>query len=299
MTRSPCRSFFVPACAVAWLLLLAGSPTRAADAPPPRSRSEVEAILRLAPKSTDSRPLKVLLVAGPKDHGPGEHDYPKWQQEWAPLLRKAPQVEVVTAFPWPTPEQWEGADLAVFYLKTRWDAAQLVQVRRHQERGGGIVTIHWAIGCDQDWEKHAGHFGLSYRSASYRHGAVNLKLTLPDHPVALGLPTTIPFVDEPYWPFIGDPTRVRVLATSDEQIYRGDDRRQNPGDPTVQTVPVFWTYEPAGTTARVFVSIFGHYMWTFDDPLFRLLLLRGMAWSAKADPYRWDALALDGVKLAD
>ena len=35
-----------------------------------------------------------------------------------------------------------------------------------------------------------------------------------------------------------------------------------------------------------FVSILGHYSWTFDDPLFRLLLLRGIAWSAGEDADR-------------
>ena len=40
-------------------------------------------------------------------------------------------------------------------------------------------------------------------------------------------------------------------------------------------------------------------MWTFDDPLFRLLLLRGMAWAAREPATRFDALATDGVKFAD
>jgi type 1 glutamine amidotransferase len=163
----------------------------------------------------------------------------------------------------------------------------------------GVVTIHWAIGCDQEWHRHAERFGLSYRSASYRHGAVDLKIAAPDHPIVLGLPSSLAFVDEPYWPFIGDASKVRVLATSDEQIHRGDDRAKNPGDGTVATVPVFWTYEAPDTRGRVFVSIFGHYMWTFDDPYFRLLLLRGMAWAARDNPYRFDALATDGVRLAE
>lgn len=284
------------------LFLLAQSPSPAAEAPPPRRRVDVESVLRQAPKpDADSlrRPLRILLVAGPKDHGPGEHDYPAWQKQWAPLLAKAPGVRVDTAFPWPSAAQWENADVVVFYLKTRWDAEQLAQVRRAQARGTGIVTLHWAIGCDQDWPNHARHFGLSYKSASYRHGPTELRIARPEHPVAHGLPRSMHFVDEPYWPFIGDPTQVDVLATSDEHIHRGDDRRNNPGDNTVQTIPVFWTYQPEGTQARVFVSIFGHYMWTFDDPFFRLLALRGIAWAARDHPYRLDALAVDGVALKD
>jgi type 1 glutamine amidotransferase len=48
----------------------------------------------------------------------------------------------------------------------------------------------------------------------------------------------------------------------------------------------------------VFVSIPGHYSWTFDDPLFRLLLLRGIAWSAGESVDRFNALALPGARLA-
>ncbi len=272
----------------------------AAEAPPPRKRSDVESILKQAPKpapGSTTRHLNILLVAGPKDHGPGEHDYPGWQKQWAPLMAKAENVKISTAFPWPQPEQWGSADLVVFYLKTKWDAAQVADIKKLQDRGGGVVTIHWAIGCDQDWDKHSQRFGLSYKSASYRHGAVALKLQDPTHPIALGLPRTMAFVDEPYWPFIGDRSNVHVLATSDEKIYRGDDRRQNPGDETVQTIPVFWTAEPADSKGRVFVSIFGHYTWTFDDPYFRLLLLRGMAWAARDNPYRFDRLAVEGLTL--
>ncbi|HEV8603844.1 MAG TPA: ThuA domain-containing protein [Tepidisphaeraceae bacterium] len=268
-------------------------------APPPRSRAEVEAILNKAPKTDQPlRHLNILLVAGPKDHGPGEHDYPRWQKEWAPLMSKADNVKITTAFPWPTSDQWTGVDLAVFYLKTKWDASQLADIKSLQDRGAGIVTIHWAIGCDQEWDNHANRFGLSYRAASFRHGKVNLKLTDKEHPILLGLPPAMQFVDEPYWPFIGDKSKVNVLATSDEMIQRGDDRSKNPGDDRVESIPVFWACEPADSKGRVFVSIFGHYMWTFDDPFFRLMLLRGMGWAAKDNPYRFDSLSIDGVELA-
>lgn len=67
--------------------------------------------------------------------------------------------------------------------------------------------------------------------------------------------------------------------------------------------PLFWTLELAVVNAkergRVFVSILGHDSWTFDDPLFRILLLRGMAWSAKEDVDRFNELATLGVKLAE
>jgi type 1 glutamine amidotransferase len=48
---------------------------------------------------------------------------------------------------------------------------------------------------------------------------------------------------------------------------------------------------------RMFVSIPGHYSWTFDDPLFRVLLLRGIAWSAKEPVDRFNNLIEAGIEL--
>jgi type 1 glutamine amidotransferase len=59
--------------------------------------------------------------------------------------------------------------------------------------------------------------------------------------------------------------------------------------------PLFWTLEPSA--GRVFVSIPGHYSWTFDDPLFRVLLLRGIAWTARQPVDRFNGLATLGVEL--
>lgn len=255
-----------------------------------RKRTEIEAVLAAAPKNdTALRPIKILLVAGPKDHGKGEHDYPKWQKDWVELLKKAENVTIDTAWKWPSPDQLKSADLMVCYFKAPWTAEQVADVKALQERGAGLVTIHWAIGADQAWDQHATVTGLSYRAAGYRHGWVDLKIEARDHPIVHGFPSTVRFLDEPYWPFIGDPTNVKTLASSDE-LLKKDDGKKTP-------VPVFWTYEPEGRKGRAFVSIFGHYMWTFDDPYFRLLLLRGMAWAANEPTYRFDKLAVDGVKM--
>ena len=59
--------------------------------------------------------------------------------------------------------------------------------------------------------------------------------------------------------------------------------------------PQFWTTEPDGG-GRVFVSIPGHYSWTFDDPLFRLILLRGLAWSTREPVDRFNPLVEAGLE---
>jgi type 1 glutamine amidotransferase len=74
----------------------------------------------------------------------------------------------------------------------------------------------------------------------------------------------VKLVDESYWKLTGPLPPGDVLATSVEE-----------GAPQ----PQLWTHEPG--KGRVFVAIPGHYSWTFDDPLFRILVLRGIAWVAR------------------
>jgi type 1 glutamine amidotransferase len=78
---------------------------------------------------------------------------------------------------------------------------------------------------------------------------------------------------------IGDVNRVKVLATTEEE-----------GKPW----PMLWTFEPA--KGRVFGCILGHYSWTFDDPIGRMLLFRGLAWAAQDRFDRFLPLVTEGVK---
>ena len=62
--------------------------------------------------------------------------------------------------------------------------------------------------------------------------------------------------------------------------------------------PHAWTVEHPGG-GRVFVTLGGHYSWVFDDPLFRALVLRGIAWSAKEPVDRFNDLVWPGARVAD
>ena len=61
--------------------------------------------------------------------------------------------------------------------------------------------------------------------------------------------------------------------------------------------PLFWTTEPG--KGRVFVSIPGHYAWTFDDPLFRVVLLRAIAWTAREPVDRFNELVWPGARIVE
>ena len=91
----------------------------------------------------------------------------------------------------------------------------------------------------------------------------------------------MPREHESYWALIGDPNNYHALASAVEE-----------GAPR----PQLWTREQG--KGRVFVSVPGHYTWSFDDPLFRLLLLRGMAWAAGEDAERFRPLIWPGARLA-
>lgn len=101
-----------------------------------------------------------------------------------------------------------------------------------------------------------------------------------DHPIVRNF-DSIDLYDESYWLLTGEREQVTLLGTSLEE-----------GEAT----PQMWAHEQAA--GRVFVSIPGHYSWTFDDPLFRILLLRGIAWSAKESVDRFNELVPLGARMS-
>ena len=217
------------------------------------------------------RPLTIVLAVSKQDHGPGQHDYPAWQKKWTTLLGQAPGVSVVDAWEWPTEEQFRTADVMVFYFwNHNWSAERLRQLDDYQARGGGLVIFHSATIADKEPETLAERIGLASQSGptKYLHSPFVLNFVAPaNHPITRGF-KQLNLLDEPYWPMIGDTNRIEILATAEME-----------GEPR----PLLWTFQKG--KGRVFASIPGHYSWTFDDPLFRVLALRGVAWAA-GEPVR-------------
>lgn len=251
------------------------------DAPPVRSRAEVAAALAGSAEVTAPRPLSVVLVDGAKDHGPGEHDYPAWRERWVQLLAAAENVRVEPAREFPSEEQLAVADVVVFFQRGSFGQRRPEALDAFLARGGGAVYIHWAV----DGRDRAGDFarriGLAAEGGAiaFRHGPLELAFPDRDHPIVRNF-TRLALHDESYWRLTGDTAGITVLATSTEE-----------GAPT----PQLWVREEGA--GRVFVSIPGHYSWTFDDPLFRILLLRGIAWAAHEPVDRFNDLVTPGARL--
>ena len=254
------------------------------EAPPRPTAETVLALLAGAPDPPAAlRPLKLLLVSGPKDHGVGEHDYPRWRETWGRLFTLAEKTTVSLAFDWPSPAQWAAADAVVFYRKGNWSNERAADFDAFLARGGGAVFIHWAVEGGAQAESLADRIGFASHSGStrYRHGPVELVFDRSlKHPIARNF-DRIAMVDETYWDMIPSATLApRVLAHATEE-----------GSPR----PQCWVSEPPGG-GKVFTTLAGHYSWTFDDPVFRTLVLRGLAWSLGEPVDRFNPLVMAGLE---
>lgn len=265
--------------------LLTPPPTMPLDspltAPPLRTPAEVAAALEGSKPVTSPRPLQIVLVDGVKDHGPGEHDYPAWKSAWEQLLSSAEQVTVTTVREFPNDEQLNSADILIFFQKGSFSSPRPGKLDAFLKRGGGAVYIHWAVNGNDEAGDFARRIGLASKGGSiaYRHGPLTLDIHNTDHPIVRNF-DRLQMYDESYWKLSGNPSDVTLLATSTED-----------GQPT----PQIWVRDHK--PGRVFVSIPGHYSWSFDDPLFRILLLRGIAWTSSEPIDRFNDLVTPGARI--
>ena len=290
--------------------------TYGVETPELRSRAEVAAVLDKAPKpqaDASLRPLTILLAGGAKDHPPRSHSHDVLPKRWQVLLGGAgpgdeavtnmyrpqvqpdsaliasglPHVKALSTLEWPTEEQFATADVIVLYQhpKCLSDATHQQQIEGFLNRGGGLVLSHYVL-----WNASpalSDLLGLAKaKDSKYKHKVVTLRVPKTRHPIMHGLPETFTIADECFWNLQGDRSKVTALATSDEIV--GDQ---------VSAEPVIWAYERG--KGRVVASTLGHFDWTFDDPFFRTILLRGIAWAAGEPPYRFDPLILRGIPLKD
>lgn len=255
--------------------------------PTARSAAEIAPFLPVidaaaAPAPASPGPLRILLSAGAKDHGLNEHDYPLWLERWSRLLAVADNVTVSTCMGFPNREQLANADVTVFYsANVGWNPASAILLDEYQQRGGGLVYLHWAMEGGKEAPALSERIGLATSLSKYRHGPLDLVFTQPEHPITKGF-KTLAILDESYWALRGDLSRVGVLATSLEENH---------------AEPQLWVMQRQ--KSRVFGCIPGHYTWTFDDPLYRLIVLRGIAWaSQQPDINRLAELMTVGARVA-
>jgi type 1 glutamine amidotransferase len=231
---------------------------------------------------------KVLLGgAGPEDEAVTNMYRPQVEADRALITSGSPHVKALSTLEWPTEEQFATADVIMLYQhpKCLSDVKHQQQIEMFLNRGGGLVLSHYVL-----WNASpavADLLGLAKgKDSKYKHKVVTLKMPEPRHPIMHGLPDTFTLADECFWNLQGDRSKVTALATSDESV----------GD-KISAEPVIWAHEHG--KGRVVASTLGHFDWTFDDPFFRTILLRGIAWTAGESPYRFDSLIARGIPLKD
>jgi hypothetical protein len=256
-------------------------------APPLRDRAQVESILTAEPTedAAELTQCKIVLCASEKDPGhrqPGFHDYPLWRARWSALLKNADGVQVETADRWPDADQWATADVIVFYHDNpAWDADKAADLDRLLARGGGLVFLHWSVNAHRDFEPLAARLGRAWgEGATYRQGP--LELEYAEHPITRGFTSVNTFLDEPYGNLPGPASGLEVLALSNE-----------PDGPQ----PQVWLRSAQG--GRVFVCLPGHFTWTLDDPIYRILVFRGICWAADQPLGRLDGCVVRGARISN
>jgi putative heme-binding domain-containing protein len=262
------------------------APLEIDGAPGPRKLAAVKELLRSDlqqnGKTPRSAPFKVVLCAGPKDHGPGEHDYPLWQKRWTTLLGLRADTQASSAQEWPSEDQWRTANVVIFYSNNPgWSEERARGLSAFLERGGGAVFVHFAVDGHDKVDSLARIIGAAWKGgvSKFRHGPLKLKFN--DSPISQGI-TSLELTDESYWNLVGQLEGTQIIATSVED---GESR------------PQIWTRSHG--KGRVFVCIPGHYTWTFDDPLYRLLLLRGISWAGGESAELLSDLACVGARTTN
>ena len=254
--------------------------------PTPRSKESIERILGPITKQEPSRDLNIVWVWGiDKLHAKETHEYAWVMDRYVnQLLPRVPRVTATSAMWFPSKEQWEKADLVVFYL---WPGRgwNYELIDAYQKRGGGLMFIHMALsqGSGAELSKRIG-LACDYVSGTTKWGVLPTPITLtdaaPKSPIFERFPRKFDLADEFYWHLRGDPGSITTLVTSPA----GPTIANKPlaGPPRIEDLdgqewPVMWTTEVG--RARVFASGVGHNYFMFNDPYFRIILLRAMAWT--------------------
>jgi type 1 glutamine amidotransferase len=244
---------------------------------------------------------KIVFVAGPPSHGPGEHEYRADSLLLQKCLHDVPGLQtVVYSNGWPAEASaFDGADAIVLSMDgggghPALQDDRLEQLGRLMDKGAGLACIHYAV--EPTKEKGEPEF-LRWMGGAFE---INLSVnptwvadfaTLPEHPIARGVK---PFQinDEWYFHMRFQPDMKGVTPILSAVAPASTmDRPNGPhegnaavreavarGEPQIMA----WAYErPDGGRGFGFTGAHFHKNWA--DENFRKTVLNGLLWIAKAD----------------
>jgi hypothetical protein len=244
---------------------------------------------------------KIVFVAGPPSHGPGEHEYRAGCLLLQKCLRDVPGLQtVVYSNGWPAEANaFDGADAIVLSMDggSGHPALQddrLEQLGRLMDKGAGLACVHYAV--EPIKEKGEAEFLRWMGGAFEVDWSVNPTwladfAKLPDHPIARGVK---PFQIQDEWyfhmrfqPDMKGVTPILCAVAPASTMDRSDGPHE--GNPAVresvargELQTMAWAYErPDG--GRGFGFTGAHYHKNWGDESFRKTVLNGLLWIAKVD----------------
>ncbi len=239
---------------------------------------------------------KIVLVAGSKSHGPGDHEFFAGTAILMNLLKQTPDVWPVMARDgWPKDESvFDNAACVLFYMDGRGGHpvvknGRLDRMQKLMDKGVGWVNLHYAVDYEpKDGATVVGWMGGFYdpRTSTNPHWDAAVR-GLPKHPVSRGVK---PFTLRDEWYYnmhwVNDAADVReakgvtpILQATPPDSTRGTaDAKKHPG--RLETVA--WAYDrPAGGRGFGFTGGHSHKNWADQD--FRRVVVNAVLWCANAD----------------
>jgi type 1 glutamine amidotransferase len=231
---------------------------------------------------------KIVLVAGRRSHGPGEHEFFAGCALLMKLLKQTPGVFPVMARDgWPkNPQTFEGAKAVVFYMDGGSghpiiQKNHLEEVQKLMNSGVGFVNLHYAV----EYPKSKADVILPWLGGYYETGysinpvwKADIK-SLPDHPITRGVK---PFVirDEWYYNIRFAPGMTGVTAilkaTPPDDTRRTPDAKKHPGREEI----LAWAFNRENG-GRSFGFTGAHFHKNWGDENFRRLVVNAILWTAK------------------
>jgi len=244
----------------------------------------------LAPLASGEK--SILLIAGPKSHGPGQHEHPAGCALLAAHLTASGCTGKATvSLGWPMdPAAITTADSIVIYadgMEMNPANAHLDALRQYHQAGKGLAVLHWALEPDAPalaalWDQSiGGHFDPDW--------SVNpiWKMTRPivgKHPAANGV-APFEIEEEFYYHLRLRADAIPLLQALPPADSLGDDGPRS-GNPTVRKAladgtpqTLAWVVENPNQS-RGFGFTGGHFHRHWATEGFRKLVLNGIVWTA-------------------
>lgn len=244
---------------------------------------------------------KIVFIAGPPSHGPGEHEHRAGCLLLKDCLYKVPGVtSMVYSNGWPTnADAFDGAAAIVVY-SDGGGGHPLLQADRPKiigalmDKGVGLACIHYAVeptiekGQKEFLDWIGGAFEINW--SVNPHWTANFK-SLPDHPITRGVQ---PFTIDDEWYFhmrfregMKGVTPILTAVPPESTTKRNDGPHE--GNPVVRELVergepqvVAWAAERADG-GRGFGFTGGHFHRNWGDDNFRKLVLNAILWTAKVE----------------